>query len=165
MNRSYEELLEWAYLGEVWGERMLTRLLELGTFGVERDHLRVLLALESQTRRSLESLVTQTGLDVELDATLEQADQYADELAGTGDWDTFMKETQAIATSALPEFERLRGLCPAGAVRALTETVEHELAVIDYSSLRLQGRPDDAVAAVSRHLSAWSGPSICQALP
>ena len=155
MAQTYDDLLVWAYVGEVWGQHMLERLLEDDTFSSERDDLLLLLALETRTRQSLESLISSRGLVVELGPAHQEAEDYAQRLAQEQDWEAFMRETHGIATSALPDFERLRDLAPASEVEPLVETVEHEQAVLSYSSCRLAGQPDQAAMAVSDHLGKW----------
>lgn len=156
MSATYDDLLVWAYVGEVWGERMLERMLQDDTFSDERDHLRLLLALESRTRQSLEAVVSARGLSADTSTALQEADDYADGLARNQDWDAFMRETLEIATSALPKFQQMCDLGPEAEKGALNETVQHEEAVIRYSSARLAGQPDVAAEAVSNHLATWA---------
>ena len=116
MAQTYDDLLVWAYVGEVWGQHMLERLLEDDTFSSERDDLLLLLALETRTRQALEALISSRGLVVELAPAHQEAEDYAQRLAQEQDWEAFMRETHGIATSALPDFERLRDLAPASEV-------------------------------------------------
>lgn len=155
MTTTYDDLLAWAYLGEVWGERMLERLVRNDTFSGERDDLLLLLALESRTRQMLEALVTSRGLVVDLEPARQEAQTYAQVLAHGQDWESFMRETRAMATSALPDFERLLDLGPAADGGTLEETVEHEHAVLRYSTCRLAGLPRQASMALSQHLAKW----------
>ena len=155
MAQTYDDLLVWAYVGEVWGQHMLERLLEDDTFSSEREDLLLLLALETRTRQALEALISSRGLVVELAPAHQEAEDYAQRLAQEQDWEAFMRETHGIATSALPDFERLRDLAPASEVGPLVETVEHEQAVLNYSSRRLAGEPGQAAMAVSDHLGKW----------
>ncbi|MDZ5621079.1 hypothetical protein SFC88_09590 [Nocardioides sp. HM23] len=156
MDQTYDDLLVWAYLGEVWGERMLERLLQDGTFADEREHLQLLLALESRTRQTLEAVISSRALDVSLEDARQEADAYAKGLAQTQDWEAFMRETLEIAMTALPDFEKLRDLDAGPAVEALIETVEHEKAVLAYARSRLARRPREAAEAVSVHLAKWA---------
>lgn len=156
MSKTYEELLRSAYVGEVWGEQMLARMLEAGTFPAEREHLRLLLALESMTRRTLEEIVTAEGLDADIATAKDEADSYARKLAREDHWGAFMQETLDIANEALADFEQLRDVGPDQFRRGLVETVEHEEAVIAYASARLDGDEGAAAAAVSEHLRKWT---------
>jgi hypothetical protein len=156
MSKTYEDLLMSAYVGEVWGEHMLARMLEAGTFPTEREHLRLLLALESMTRRTLEVIVTAEGLDPDIASAKDEAESYARKLAMEDDWDAFMRETLGIATEALADFEQLRDLGPDEARQGLVETVEHEEAVIAYASARLDGDETAAAAVVAQHLRKWT---------
>jgi len=156
MHQSYEELLTWAYVGEVWGEHVLERLVEDKTFAVEHEHLLLLLALESRTRQTLEAVVAAYGRDVDTRPTDDEAEQYAQSLAASQDWNAFVRETLDIATSALPQSEKMRDLGSARDADALNETVEHEQAVISYAQARLTGLDDAAAGAVSAHLTAWA---------
>ncbi|GCD91196.1 hypothetical protein [Nocardioides sp. LS1] len=160
MDQTYEELVTWAYLGEVWGERMLERLLTEDVFAEERDHLRLLLALESRTRRTLERVVIAHGLDLDPGPSHKEAEEYVSTLGRNQDWDAFMRETLEIATSALPQFEKMRDLGPDDDADALQETVEHEEAVLGYSMARLAGQTEQAAAAVSAHLTTWARRSV-----
>ena len=133
---------------------MLDQMLADGTFADENDHLLLLRSLESRTRQTLEHVVSSRSLTVDVTDAHREAKDYAQALAANPDWDGFMRETLEIGTAALPEFEKLRELGAAEHAQALQETVEHERAVIDYSSARLAGRRAAAALAVSAHLES-----------
>jgi hypothetical protein len=157
--KSYSELVEWAYRGEVWGELMLTRLLDLGAFPEEREHLEMLLELESRTRQRLETLVDLSTARSASEIAQQEAADYSDEVIRSADWHAFMTETNEIAQSALPELVALRALGPESASDVLDEVVDHERVVVEYSALRLTGNRADALACVAHHLAreteAW----------
>lgn len=156
---AYRELLIWAYLGEVWGQRMLEQVLESKVFLAETQGLRVLLTLETRTRLRLKTLV---GHDPETTVAegdaLREAEEYAASVEHLANWLGWMRETEELTSGFLPKYERLAALGSPDALPVLQETLEHEHAVQQYAAQQLLGNNREAVQAVIDHLRKWSRP-------
>lgn len=154
--KTYEELVRWAYLGEVWGQAMLERLIELDVFPAEADHLEVLRRLETRTKLRLKSIV---GADPQVaeseDESMRSGVEYADAVGRSADWIAWMVDTRRLTGGAVPDYERLLELGPEDAAPALRETLEHELSVLGYAQRRLDGQREDAMHVVVQHLRKW----------
>lgn len=149
----YDELLEWAYLGEVFGAAVFTYLLGTDTFPERRVELGILLDLELQTRDRLEPLAVERGLGVEHQETLSRAAEFALDMR-TLDWPQFMSETESVGGDALPLLRELVHVAPPASKQLLTSVVEHEVALISFARHTLAGDVPVARSAIVDHLTA-----------
>ena len=148
------DLVQKAYVGEVFGEAMFAEMARL-TQDPDRRGYQDLQRLEATTGGVLRELATRLGLSVEPQtATAAAGRTKGAELVGLPDAALLEQFDEAVET-AMQDFFQMYDLAPARERPAVSQVLAHEVAIRSYVHARMAGAPDPSLA-VRVLLMCWS---------
>jgi hypothetical protein len=146
-----DELVEWAYRGEVRGDALFGTMAEAQPDRERATQLATLRLLEVQTGQTLHGVAERLGVAVEpTDADREVGRRMA-EAAGGLSWDDFLRAFAPTTSSAIERYRRLRELVDESEHAAVDEVIAHEEALQAFADAAL-AHDGDPIAPVVRLL-------------
>jgi len=138
----YEQRVEQAYQGEVYGEALFRELSARSAHEEERAKWQVLQQLEAETKARLRPLVEALGGTAAEDpAQVERGIRYAAKLADTP-WLDLMAEFRDELPRYVRWFEELEGMGRPEDLAVLRAATQHERAILAFAEAELAGVAD-----------------------
>jgi len=140
------------YQGEVLGEVIFNRMLDLFQEPEHRYKLAVMFQLETETKARLRPTLVQAGVEIiELDESREAGRAVATSLEGK-DWAGAMSALRDLVKPYIERYEEIARDAPPE-YRAVAESMAvHERSLYDFLELEVVGDGEDAFAAIVAQL-------------
>ncbi len=142
---------EFMYQGEVLGEAVLGRWLQLESDPVRRYKWATLQQLETETKARLRPFLMRLGLSVVQNDVSAQVEEYS---AGFADksWSELMQLTLEVTGTYLEKFREIEAAAPDGEREVARSMVVHETALNDFAKCELTGDAENSLAGVISQL-------------
>jgi hypothetical protein len=147
----YDDLLVFAYRGEVFGDALFGAMAAAQPDADRREKLETLQTVEARTATTLRRLMSDAGLHTDDDAAREEGRKLAASIDPES-WDGFVKGLKDALPEFLAKFERLRDISSTPKDPALTALVNHERAIEKFAELEIAGEGDASMKPLQDHL-------------
>jgi hypothetical protein len=147
----YDDLLVFAYRGEVFGDAFFGALAVAQPDPDRREKLQTLQTVEARTATSLRRLMADAGLHADDEVARKEGLTLA---AGIDpeSWDGFVRGLKDALPEFLAAFERLRDIASTPKDPALDALVNHERAIEKFAELEIAGQPKKSMKPLQDHL-------------
>jgi hypothetical protein len=143
-----DELLTWAYKGEVFGESLF-RSLE-PRFPAHAGELSALADLEQCMAAVLAAVLDANAMDLGACDGSRDAGRKAAEALGSSDWNDFVDHFDAATNAALEKYRRMREIVSAAHRHEMDLLIAHEEALQSFAAVYKGESDDDSLAEVHR---------------
>lgn len=142
---------EFLYQGEVLGEAVFGRWLQLEKDPVRRYKWANLQQLETETKARLRPFLMRLGLSVAQNDVSNQVEEYSKGYADKS-WSEHMKLMVEVTDFYLEKFREIEAAAPDGEREIARSMVIHETALNEFAKRELAGDADDSLAGVIKQL-------------
>lgn len=142
---------EFMYQGEVLGEAVLGRWLQLESDPVRRYKWATLQQLETETKARLRPFLMRLGLSVVQNDVSAQVEEYSKGFADKS-WSELMQLTLEVTDTYLEKFREIEAAAPDGEREVARSMVVHEAALNDFAKRELTGDTENSLADVISQL-------------
>ncbi len=142
---------EFFYQGEVLGEAVLARWLELEKDPVRRYKWANLQQLETETKAKLRPFLMQLGLSVVQSDVSAQVEEYSKGFADKS-WSDLMQLTAEVTGFYLEKFREIEAAAPEAERAMARAMVVHETSLNDFAKLELAGDTEHSLDGVISQL-------------
>jgi len=140
------------YQGEVFGEALFSRMMELARTPAQRHKLANLLQLESETKVRLRPFVCALGVSVAESEARRTAGLREAERLSALPWDDFVATFHAQIHRYIERYTYIASLAPAAEREMLLSMVDHERILLSFLSRERAGMGDNSIEAVTEQL-------------